>query len=66
MQYSYVTKILKKFEDAKYDDEDKETRAELIDLMQKVRPLVVMCLSVVDAGIRTTPKGDYVGDGPRT
>jgi Pex19 protein family len=35
-QYSYVTKIMNKFEDPKYNDEDTKAKAELVDLMQKV------------------------------
>jgi len=35
-QYSYVTQIMTKFDDPRYDDEDKKAKADLVDLMQKV------------------------------
>ena len=31
-----------KFDDSKYDDEDKKEKAELVDLMQKVAPLLLV------------------------
>jgi len=35
-QYSYVTQIMTKFDDPRYNDEDKKAKADLVDLMQKV------------------------------
>ena len=35
-QYSYVNQIMTKFDDPRYDDEDKKAKADLVDLMQKV------------------------------
>jgi len=35
-QYGYVQKIMGKFDDPKYDEEDTQTKVDLMDLMQKV------------------------------
>jgi len=35
-QYSYVTKIMTRFDDPRYDEEDKKAKADLVDMMQKV------------------------------
>ena len=37
-QAEYVEKVMKRFDDPTYDDEDKKTRADLVELMQKVYP----------------------------
>jgi hypothetical protein len=60
-QYSYVSKIMKKFDDPAYDDENKTSKMELVEMMQKVFPWRVRL--TLDAGIRSTAKGDYVGIG---
>jgi hypothetical protein len=39
MQYSYVKQVMTKFDDPKYDDEDKASKAELVETMQKVLAL---------------------------
>ena len=35
-QYAYVKQVMTKFDDPKYDDEDKTSKAELVEVMQKV------------------------------
>ena len=35
-QYTYVKQVMTKFNDPKYNDEDKTSKAELVDVMQKV------------------------------
>lgn len=42
-QYIYVEKIMTKFDDPRYDEEDKETKADLMDMMQKVLALLPLC-----------------------
>jgi Pex19 protein family len=37
-QYSHISKIMKKFDDPAYDDENKTSKTELVEMMQKVFP----------------------------
>jgi len=35
-QYTYVQKIMTRFDDPNYDEEDKQTKVDLMDMLQKV------------------------------
>ena len=70
MQYFYVKQVMTKFDDPKYDDEDKATKADLVETMQKVSSLIHGCSFaedyavllrglMVDARTRIPAKGDY-------
>jgi hypothetical protein len=52
-----------KFDDPKYDDENKQAKAELVAMMQKVFRWEMVLM--VDAGAWTATKGDHVGIGAR-
>jgi len=42
-QYFYVKQVMTKFDDPNYDDEDKATKADLVETMQKVSSLTHDC-----------------------
>lgn len=69
-QYYYVQQVMTKFDNPKYDDEDKAAKADLVETMQKVSPLTRDCSFaencdvlrrglMVDARTRIPAEGDY-------